>query len=351
VRNKKEVMRRTILTTILSIFFTTYSLSQDLELNKEIISFSTEISQLEGCLVKPKDTVNYPVVIFVHGDGGINRDMFGAYEPIWNYFNDAGYGCLSWDKPGIGNSKGKTQGYVQQSIPERVEEVIAASDYLKTRNDIDTNNIGLWGISQAGWVLPRVSMERVISFMIFVSCPTTTGDEQSTYLIKKNLIISGYSPSIADSISKAFYNSMICLNEGKTYESYKQYKRKYDTVPFITNLGWLLTEEEYISEQKEPKEFYDPGPAIRKLKCPLLIIYGELDSQVDPLRGIKDFKEYLSTSDNPDYTIKLIEKVNHAIWKAESGSLDELIKLLQSGKYIYSNEYLELMKKWIKNRK
>ena len=343
-------MRRIYLLIIITFSCNFYSTAQDSELNKEIISFSTEVSQLEGCLVKPKNTTNFPVIIFVHGDGGINRDMFGAYVPIWKKFNEAGYACLSWDKPGVGNSKGITEGYVQQTIPERVVEVLAAIDYLKTRDDIIMSSIGLWGISQAGWVMPRINPEREISFMIFVSCPTTTGDEQSTYLIKQNLLKSGYSPALADTISQAYYNSMICMSDGKPYKIYKKFKSKYDTVPLIKNLGWLLSEEEYIKEQKVSKEFYNPGTEISQLKCPLLIIYGELDSQVDSQRGIQDFNEYLNSSGNKDFTIKLIKKANHAICEAEDGSYYELLKLFQSGTYTYSEEYIDLMIKWISNR-
>jgi len=314
---------------------------------KEIVSFSTPVSSLEGYLVRPVNLSSVPVIIFVHGDGPIDRTMFGAYLPIWERFTDAGYACLSWDKPGTGNSSSKTEGYVQQSIPERVQEIIAAYDYLASRNDIEMSNIGLWGISQAGWVMPRADLERSFSFMIFVSCPTTTAEMQSAYLIRKNLLTLGHSSSLSEIISEAYYNSMVCLNSGRPYHEYQRFSAVYDTVQFIRNLGWFMTEEEYTQEQLSPKEFYDPGPLISQITCPLLVIYGDLDSQVDPLRGMQDFSEYLRDSSVPNYHLELIPNANHAIWQARDGSLTELVELLQSGDYEYSRRYLELMNDWI----
>jgi len=183
--------------------------------------------------------------------------------------------------------------------------------------------------------------------MIFVSCPTTTGEEQSAYLIKRNLLTQAYTPEHCEVISKAYFNAMVSLKEKKSFEKFQKYQSVYDTIPFIKNLGWIMTEEEFIQEQEVPKEFYDPGPAISKIECPILVIYGQLDTQVNPKRGIEDFNRYLEPSRNCNYSIELIPGTNHAIWLANDGSLNELVQLLQSGSFSYPQYYLNLMKEWV----
>ena len=45
---------------------------------------------------------------------------------------------------------------VGNDVMEAARIVLDAIDTLKTRSDIDAARIGLWGISQAGYVMPRV---------------------------------------------------------------------------------------------------------------------------------------------------------------------------------------------------
>ena len=56
---------------------------------------------------------------------------------------------------------------------------------LLVGNDIaiEPGQIGLWGISQAGYVMPRVLLQsKDIAFMIAVSCPGMAGVDQGMYL-------------------------------------------------------------------------------------------------------------------------------------------------------------------------
>ena len=55
---------------------------------------------------------------------------------------------------------------------------------MKTRPDIDQRQIGLWGISQAGYVMPLVlSQSEDVAFMICVSCGGMSGHDGTLYQI------------------------------------------------------------------------------------------------------------------------------------------------------------------------
>lgn len=84
-----------------------------------------------------------------------NADRDGFYRPIWESFAAAGYASLAWDKPGIGGAAGN---WLDQSMHDRATETEAALVWARKRPEIDANRIGLWGISQAGWVLPEVAV-------------------------------------------------------------------------------------------------------------------------------------------------------------------------------------------------
>ena len=45
---------------------------------------------------------------------------------------------------------------------------------------------------------------------------------------------------------------------------------------------------------------YDPAPALEKVKCPVLALFGELDLQVPPSQNEKPMKKALAKSGNKD---------------------------------------------------
>ncbi|WP_157252904.1 alpha/beta hydrolase family protein [Nonomuraea typhae] len=106
------------------------------------------------------------LVVFAHGDGVADASRDGFYRPIWEAFARAGYASLSWNKPGVGGAPGN---WLHQSMTERSAEVGAALDWAKRQPGIDPDRLGVWGISQGGWVLPKVAGDRTdLRFMILV---------------------------------------------------------------------------------------------------------------------------------------------------------------------------------------
>jgi pimeloyl-ACP methyl ester carboxylesterase len=64
---------------------------------------------------------------------------------------------------------------------------------------------------------------------------------------------------------------------------------------------------------------YDPQPALRKLKIPILAILGELDMQTDPELNSKEFERIFAQSGNSQAVVKVIPKLNHLMQTAQTG--------------------------------
>jgi pimeloyl-ACP methyl ester carboxylesterase len=60
---------------------------------------------------------------------------------------------------------------------------LAAVDYQAARADINARQIGLWGISQAGWIIPVAASiaQGSVAFTIIVSGPTVSIGEENLY--------------------------------------------------------------------------------------------------------------------------------------------------------------------------
>jgi dipeptidyl aminopeptidase/acylaminoacyl peptidase len=148
----------------------------------EEIVFHSGSFRLVGDLRTPEGSGPHPVVVFVHGDGPNNRTSGVTYPPIMERMLRVGYATFAWDKPGTGESTGRIDR--SRLIEQRAQIVLDAIEALKARPDVDAEQIGLWGISQAGYVMPRVlSRSSDIAFMIAVSCPGEAGFEQGIYLV------------------------------------------------------------------------------------------------------------------------------------------------------------------------
>jgi alpha-beta hydrolase superfamily lysophospholipase len=96
-----------------------------------------------------------------------DRDYGGVGPALGRHFARAGFACLAWDKPGVGKSTGD---YNTQTLRDRAEEALAAVRFLRSRNEIRADRIGLWGHSQGGMVAPlAASLSDEVAFLIEVS--------------------------------------------------------------------------------------------------------------------------------------------------------------------------------------
>ncbi|MBB5079086.1 alpha/beta hydrolase family protein [Nonomuraea endophytica] len=140
---------------------------------------------LKAVLALPEEGKGpHGLVVFAHGDGAADAGRDGFYRPLWEAFARAGYASLSWNKPGVGGAPGN---WLDQSMDDRGAEVEAALDWAKKRPEIDPRRLGLWGISQGGWVLPKVAGDRTdVRFMILVG-PAVNWLRQGEYNLRAEL--------------------------------------------------------------------------------------------------------------------------------------------------------------------
>ena len=340
-----KIITAFLLTVLLDTFLVNAQTYQ-----KESISFQKDNWTLSGLLIKPNSEPPYPTVILVHGDGPWDCSGFGFYQFLWDSFTSAGYACLSWDKPGVGNSKGI---YNRSKImEERAEVLLAGIDYLKNRSDIDTNYIGLWGISQAGWVMPlAISKSEDISFMIAVSCAGENSIEQSAYLLKQQLICEGL---LEDEATK-YANYFRKRSYAKSYEEYLENAKPLSEQSYIkSTLKWggIISENNFVPYSGSDNNFYlDPIPLLETIKFPVLIIFGEKDSQINIKQSEKAYRQALTKSGNNDFIVKIFPDADHTITFSETGCMKESDERQANNMIEIAPGYLELMRDWLKGLK
>jgi hypothetical protein len=309
----------------------------------ERVVFESGPFKIVGELRIPKKDGKYPLVIMVHGDGPARMYYFFALKKI---FLRAGYATMMWDKPGAGRSTGEFSDRHMKA--ERAEILLDAIEYVKKHPRIDPTHIGVWGISQAGVVIP-MALEKTgdISFMIMVGCMGESGIQQSAYQIRRQLQFAGLSEKEA----REAENHFIQIFYAKSFEQYIAHAKPLYDNPVQRKLGFvsaLWDETNWESFSSEYEGFYDPMDIIEKVTIPALVFFGEKDTQVDPIQGVEAYTKALTKAGNKNFRVELIPGADHDIILSETGSMEERNRRSAKEWQNYAPQYLEIMEDWLK---
>jgi pimeloyl-ACP methyl ester carboxylesterase len=145
---------------------------------------------LSGVLLTPPFSGHHPAVILLHGSGAADRNT-SYLLPVRDHLVHHGIAALVFDKPGLGGSTGDWR---HQTFYDRAEQARAAITFLQGREDINPQQIGLYGISQGAWItLLAAAKYPDIPFIIPVSGPAMRPVDQDLYFIEHVMRADGYS--------------------------------------------------------------------------------------------------------------------------------------------------------------
>ena len=309
--------------------------------SREEIRFDSGHFKIVGDLHIPDPGKRQPAIIIVHGDGPARRSFSRAPNRVMSSFLDIGFACLIYDKPGYGESRGEfTRGKL---FEERASILLDAVGALKNHPAVNPKQVGLWGISQAGYVMPRAAAgTNDVAFMIAVSCPGTDSIGQSSYLVEKQIICEGYGESEAKRAG-LYYRQRA---RAKTYREYQEAAEYLDQNPVVSSMKWggILSEDRYTPYPPSHQLFFNPVILLEKIKIPVLAIFGENDTQVDPYQGAAAYEKALKKAGNSFYRVALFPEANHGIFISQTGCMKE-----RSSNRGYAPGYLELMQEWLKS--
>lgn len=134
----------------------------------EYVRIPFEGKSLSGILRRPGGEARPPIVVMCMGLDSAKEEM-ESYESL---FLARGLATLSFDGPGQGESE-----YDFAIRGDYEVAVKAVIDWLAPRSDIDSGNIGLWGVSLGGYYAPRAAaFEKRVQACIGLSGPYNFGE-------------------------------------------------------------------------------------------------------------------------------------------------------------------------------
>lgn len=134
------------------------------------VTFDSHGDVCAAWLYLPTGTGPAPVMVMAHGLGGTREMRLDAYA---ERFRAAGYACLVFDYRYFGASGGEPRQLLD--IESQLQDWASAIDHARSRSDVDTSRIVLWGSSfGGGHVIVAAARDRKVAAVIS-QCPFTDG--------------------------------------------------------------------------------------------------------------------------------------------------------------------------------
>jgi len=281
------------------------------------------------------------------------------FAVIADHLTKLGFAVLRVDDRGTGKSTGDV---ARATSADFAKDVITSLTYLKSRNNIDQDRIGLIGHSEGGLIAAIVAAERSdIDFMVLLAGPGIKGADLLEEQGEQIGLLSGTSREAMDAY-KPFYRTLIDMSASgmdsasyasKTREAFHAWKAKTSS-ELLKQLGFddrfaaEMVLNNLIPQFTSPWMQYflaaDPAPLLEKTTAKVLALNGEKDIQVLPQSNTTGIKRALQKSKSPVYEVKVLPGLNHLFQQCTSCSLVEYGTLTET----ISEKALNEMAAWLK---
>lgn len=320
-----------------------------------IFNNSTDSIELAGTLTLPKGSKKYPAVILISGSGPQNRDseVFGhkPFLVLADHLTKQGIAVLRFDDRGVEESEGDLSNATSKNLANDVE---AAVDFLKSRQDIDLNKIGLLGHSEGGLIAPMVAKNsKDVNFIILLAGQGLRGDKN--LLLQKRILEqkSGINELTVNQGQQIFSGAYDLIRNSEEEEEEEELQKKLKEYFLQQSAGSLNEKQIHTLVQQITSpwiKFYlkhDPAPVLEKTTIPVLALFGENDFQVPPVENSIIVKESLQKAGNDNVQIIVFDNLNHLFQDSTTGLPNEYADIEQT----ISPEVLEAISIWILDRK
>lgn len=156
------------------------------DVGTENITFESDGYKLSGTLYLPETTGPVAAVVLPQQAGTATRDN-PLYQQKVRLFNSLGYAAFVYDRRGRGESEGPEK---TPSYEALAEDAVAAKQAIARHQGVDAEKVGFWGLSQSGWISMMAANKSDAAFVVIVSSPLTTPEEQMDFLAYNYVLFS-----------------------------------------------------------------------------------------------------------------------------------------------------------------
>ena len=252
--------------------------------------------------------LRHPAVVLVVGSGPVDRDASVAGIPIFSQLAGSlaaqGFIVLRYDKRGVGQSGGRTE---TATLQDYAEDLIAVVKWMEKRDDVDRRRLAVAGHSEGAAVaMLAAAREKKIKSLVLIAAAGSTG---------------------AELILEKQQRQLELMNVPEAERQVKVELQKKIQAAVIAGTGWEGIPPE-LQRQADTPWFrsllmFDPAGIMRRIKQPILIVQGDLDSQVPAHHAEKLAALAKARKDSPLVEVVFVPGVNHLLVPAKTGEVQE----------------------------
>jgi len=290
------------------------------------VTFQSGDATLAGTLVVPEGwKAPHPAIVLLHGSGRLTRYSFGPYP---HFFTSIGLAVLIFDKRGTGASTGR---FFDRTTPYPnvfADDAIEAVRFLRTRSEIDSGRIGLWGVSEGGMLTTQVAARtKDVAFIINSSGFMVPLSQQVMFNIEASLKADGFSQQdVTEAVTFETF-AMRVMQTGEGWNEYNEAQTKARQTKWFTayfgegggfsSLASLRRQWDYVYK-------FDPLPSLNAVGCPVLAVFGSLDTSTPAETSADNMRRILAMSGNKSVTVRIFKSANHPLMEARTGGSAEM---------------------------
>jgi len=320
--------------------------------------------ELAGTLTIPPGDGPFPAVVLISGSGPQDRDseLYGHrwFLVLADHLTRQGIVVLRSDDRGVGQSGGD---FNEATTLDFASDAAAAVAYLRRRDEVRADAIGLVGMSEGGVVAPIVAVGSAdVAFIVLLAGPGLPGED---ILYLQSALVARAMGAPDEQVA---YNRRL---QGQLFEVIKAeedratriqrmdsvLRRQVAELPEDERLAAGFTPEvaeEWVERQITSFSgpwfryflIHDPRPVLRQVTVPVLAINGTLDLQVPSEVNLQAIEEALREAGNERVTLIELPGLNHLMQTARTGVPAEYADIEET----ISPTVLELVSAWILER-
>jgi len=288
---------------------------------------------IAGTLTLPRGKGPFPAALLISGSGPQDRDQFvllhRPFKVLADHLTRRGVAVLRVDDRGTGSSTGE---FGNATTRDFADDVLAGVQYLKSRQDIYTDAIGLIGHSEGGMIAPMVAAEcSDVGFIVLMAAPGVPIAQLMYSQHWKGTLAEGESEAKAKMTSDWYQRLYeVVQQEPDNDTAIEKMMGMYSALSSQekTLLGWDEGKagseiHDLVSPWKRYFVNFDPQPYLSAVKCPLLAVNGEKDCQVISTENLRGIENHLIEGQNPDFTVLELPGLNHLFQTADTGAESE----------------------------
>lgn len=283
--------------------------------------------ELAGTLTIPRGDGRHPAAILVSGSGPQNRDEeIFEHRPflvLADYLTRRGLVVLRYDDRGVGESTGDFGAATSADFADDAE---AAFRFLRARDDVDPDAIGVIGHSEGG-IIAQLLASRLpqLGYVVMIGGPGVPGDSILALQVAALNRGAGLPDSIVEARSRLQRRLMDIALKDVDPATIRE-----ELVDVFHTEAPGMSEEQAESQARTLTSpwmhwflHYDPRPMLRELQVPILAVIGSKDVQVLPDENLAAISEALREGGNPDFTVRELAGLNHLLQPAKTGLATE----------------------------